>query len=60
MTLPVLKTRRLVLRPFKEGDAEAIANLGGRDFEVARWLTGCTWPYEDGAAEVRRQGSASG
>lgn len=52
MTLPVLKTRRLVMRPFNEGDAEAIANLGGRDFEVARWLTGCTWPYEDGAAEA--------
>lgn len=51
MTLPVLKTRRLILRPLRASDAEAIATLGGRDFEVARWLTGCSWPYEDGEAE---------
>ena len=52
MTLPDLKTRRLVLRPFQPSDAEAIAELGGRDFEVARWLTGCSWPYREGEAEA--------
>ncbi|MEJ8476494.1 GNAT family N-acetyltransferase [Roseibium algae] len=49
--LPVLKTKRLLLRPLQTGDADAIATLGGRDFEVARWLTGCSWPYQDGEAE---------
>lgn len=52
MMLPLLKTRRLVLRPLQQGDAMAIADLGGRDFHVARWLTGSAWPYEDGAAEA--------
>lgn len=52
MSLPTLKTRRLVLRPMQESDAEAIATLGGRDFEVVRWLTGCSWPYEEGDAEA--------
>ncbi|PVB60717.1 GNAT family N-acetyltransferase [Labrenzia sp. 011] len=50
--LPELKTRRLILRPVALGDAEAIAALAGRDFEVARWLTSFTWPYEEGAAET--------
>lgn len=51
MRLPVLNTRRLVLRPLCAGDAEAIETLGGRDFEVARWLTSFAWPYEEGSAE---------
>ncbi|WP_269584058.1 GNAT family N-acetyltransferase [Roseibium sp. Sym1] len=50
--LPELKTRRLVLRPIAMSDAEAIVALAGRDFEVARWMTSFTWPYEDGAAEA--------
>lgn len=52
MTLPELKTRRLVLRPVHMSDAAAIAELAGKDFEIARWLTGSTWPYEDGSAEA--------
>lgn len=52
MSLPVLNTRRLVLRPLVAEDAEAMAALGGRDFEVARWMTSFSWPYEEGAAEV--------
>ncbi|MTH95113.1 GNAT family N-acetyltransferase [Roseibium sp. RKSG952] len=52
MSLPVLTTKRLVLRPVEMGDAEAIAELGGRDFEIARWLTGVSWPYRDGEAEA--------
>ncbi|WP_153770480.1 GNAT family N-acetyltransferase [Labrenzia sp. CE80] len=50
--LPTLTTKRLVLRPIQSSDAEAIAALGGKDFEVARWLTGCSWPYNEGDAET--------
>lgn len=49
--LPELKTRRLVLRPIAMSDAEAMVELAGKDFEVARWMTSFAWPYEDGAAE---------
>ncbi|NVK35998.1 MAG: GNAT family N-acetyltransferase [Rhodobacteraceae bacterium] len=52
MSLPTLKTRRLVLRPMRDSDAEAIASLGGRNFDVARWLTGCSWPYDEGEAQA--------
>lgn len=52
MRLPEITTRRLVLRPLGLGDADAIRDLGGRDFEVARWMTSFPWPYEDGAAEA--------
>ncbi|MFD1695643.1 GNAT family N-acetyltransferase [Roseibium aestuarii] len=49
--LPTLVTRRLVLRPLQPEDAVTIAALGGQDFAVARWLTGCSWPYQEGDAE---------
>lgn len=52
ITLPELKTRRLVLRPLDARDASAIADLGGRDFEIVRWLTGASWPYVEGEAEA--------
>ncbi|MEP3046822.1 MAG: GNAT family N-acetyltransferase [Roseibium sp.] len=51
-TLPELKTRRLVLRQVGLADATAIADLAGKDFNVARWLTSFTWPYEKGSAEA--------
>ncbi len=51
MSLPELTTRRLVLRPLQKGDAEAIEKLAGRDFEVARWMTSFSWPYEEGSAQ---------
>lgn len=51
MNLPELRTRRLVLRPIAMSDAEAIIELGGKDFAVARWMTSFSWPYEDGSAE---------
>ncbi|MCV0428501.1 MAG: GNAT family N-acetyltransferase, partial [Roseibium sp.] len=51
MKLQELKTRRLVLRPLEARDADAIADLGGRDFEIVRWLTGASWPYVEGEAE---------
>lgn len=49
--LPELKTRRLVLRPIALSDAEAMVELAGKDFEIARWMTSFAWPYEEGAAE---------
>lgn len=51
MTLPELKTRRLILRPLEANDAAAIADLGGRDFQIVRWLTSASWPYVEGEAE---------
>lgn len=51
ITLPTLKTRRLVLRSLQRQDAEVIALLGGKDFEIVRWLTGASWPYVEGEAE---------
>lgn len=51
MTLPRITTRRLVLRPIRMEDAAAIIELGGKDFEVARWMTSFPWPYEEGAVE---------
>jgi ribosomal-protein-alanine N-acetyltransferase len=51
MSLPELRTRRLVMRPLEARDADAIADLGGRDFEIVRWLTGASWPYVEGEAE---------
>ncbi|GAA0780302.1 N-acetyltransferase [Roseibium denhamense] len=50
--LPELKTRRLVLRPLRDEDAAVIAELGGKDFEIVRWLTGASWPYVEGEAET--------
>lgn len=50
--LPRIETRRLILRPLQAGDADAMATLGGRDFNVARWLTSFEWPYQDGTAET--------
>ncbi|MEL7527473.1 MAG: GNAT family N-acetyltransferase, partial [Pseudomonadota bacterium] len=47
-----LKTRRLILRPIAMADAEAMIELGGKDFEVARWMTSFAWPYEEGSAEA--------
>ncbi|SHL31094.1 GNAT family N-acetyltransferase [Roseibium suaedae] len=52
MAHPSLTTRRLVLRPLERRDAESIAMLGNRDFAIVRWLTGPSWPYEDGEAEA--------
>ncbi|WP_417671651.1 GNAT family N-acetyltransferase [Roseibium sp.] len=52
MTLPTLRTRRLVLRPMVREDAATIEALGNRDFEVVRWLSGPSWPYEDGEAQA--------
>jgi len=44
MSLPVLKTERLVLRPLKLSDADRVTALVG-DFEVARMLSVVPHPY---------------
>ncbi|POF34236.1 GNAT family N-acetyltransferase [Roseibium marinum] len=44
MSLPVLKTARLVLRPVAQGDADRIVELVG-NFDVARMLSLVPHPY---------------
>ena len=51
MTLPVLTTRRLILRPLERTDVNAIEEIGSKDFEIVRWLTGASWPYVEGEVE---------
>ncbi|MEZ5912112.1 MAG: GNAT family N-acetyltransferase [Paracoccaceae bacterium] len=50
MTLPVLQTGRLRLRPLQSGDIPALME-GLNDWEVTRWLTAVPFPYTqaDGA-----------
>ncbi|WP_150496062.1 GNAT family N-acetyltransferase [Roseibium aquae] len=57
--LPTLTTRRLVLRSLELGDAAAVENLAGRDFEIARWMTSFSWPYQAGAAEAFLEANAA-
>ena len=47
---PVLKTRRLVLRPFTLSDAQTVQKLAG-DRDVASTTQNIPYPYEDGMAE---------
>lgn len=51
MSLPVLKTRRLVLRGYTRSDAPRIQALAG-DREVASTTLNIPHPYEDGMAEA--------
>ncbi|MGZ9809609.1 GNAT family N-acetyltransferase [Pseudoroseicyclus sp. H15] len=44
MSLPVLETARLVLRPLVPGDAPAVA-AGIGDWRVMQWLSTPPWPY---------------
>jgi RimJ/RimL family protein N-acetyltransferase len=49
-TEPILRTERLVLRPFTLNDASEVQRLAG-DREIARETTEIPHPYEDGVAE---------
>ena len=51
MTVPVLRTARLVLRPLSPDDAAAIV-AGVGDWDVAKWLTVVPHPY--GAEDAQR------
>ncbi len=49
MTVPVLKTQRLCLRPFRQSDAKDVQRLAG-DVRIAETTT-VPHPYKDGLAE---------
>ncbi len=50
--LPVIETDRLVLRPLRLSDVDAIESIAGRDYEIARWLSSFQWPYVQGSVEA--------
>ena len=50
MSMPILETSRLVLRPFVPADAPIVQRLAG-DREVAATAMTIPHPYEDGVAE---------
>jgi len=49
-SIPVLKTKRLVLRPFSNSDADCVRRLAG-DFDIASTTLFIPHPYEKGMAE---------
>lgn len=51
MSQPILRTARLVLRPFEPADAKAVQHLAGAP-EVADTTQNIPHPYEDGMAEA--------
>ncbi|SFT83021.1 Protein N-acetyltransferase, RimJ/RimL family [Pseudovibrio denitrificans] len=44
MLTTTLDTQRLQLRPFQSDDLARFWEIGHSDYEIARWLTGLTWP----------------
>ena len=52
MLTTTIDTKRLRLRPFQSDDLARFWEIGHSDYEVARWLTGLTWPPVIGEAEA--------
>jgi RimJ/RimL family protein N-acetyltransferase len=50
MTVPTLRTDRLVLRDFREADLDVVARYAG-DYQVSRWLVPVPYPYSRQDAE---------
>lgn len=59
MVTSTLETARLVLRRFRPTDLEPFWAIGPTDFEVARWLTGLSWPPLKSEAEAFVQNACS-
>lgn len=59
MITSTLETARLVLRRFRPTDLEPFWAIGPTDFEVARWLTGLSWPPLKSEAEAFVQNACS-
>ncbi|KZL28907.1 GNAT family N-acetyltransferase [Pseudovibrio sp. Ad37] len=44
MLTTTIDTQRLQLRPFQSDDLPRFWEIGPSNYEIARWLTGLTWP----------------
>lgn len=59
MQTPTLRTPRLILRPLRADDADAIA-AGVGNYDVVRWLSSVPYPYgaDDAVRFIAAQGTA--
>ncbi|KZL19332.1 hypothetical protein PsAD2_02084 [Pseudovibrio axinellae] len=55
MLTTTIDTQRLRLRGYRPKDFEPFWDIGHSDFEIARWLTGLSWPPLRSEAEATAQ-----